>query len=271
MLIDSIMYKIDGFYLYRVGYLVHPLIELKGGDDYSKWEFQLYSSMLTITTLYQQSVYNFKSSKVASEKLLNVLRGIIKDKPNPITVNHEFVIKSALTEFENVLSAEFGVMDVYLIRQKRGYNTNDLIDNGMILFPPDLSDKVPEAVSDIRAATKCIAFVLPTAAGFHLHRANEAVLHRYFDEVTNKMPRPNGRNIGDYLRILDDGNIGEKRIRSALRDLKDLHRNPLVHPEHSLDSIDEAISLLNSIQSVMVHMLRAIPDQQTNNTQDVAP
>jgi hypothetical protein len=114
-----------------------------------------------------------------------------------------------------------------------------------------------------------MAWELPTAAGFHLHRANESVLHCWYDSVSNGQTRPAGRNIGDYLKVVNEQNLGSAKIRSALKDLKDLHRNPLIHPEDSLESVDEAIALLGSIQAVVVSMLKdiafpaAMPDVQT--------
>jgi hypothetical protein len=48
-------------------------------------------------------------------------------------------------------------------------------------------------------------------------------------------------------------------VKAALRDLKNLHRNPLIHPDHSLESADEAIALMNGIHTVMVYMLKEIP------------
>src|SRR5207237_4692263 len=101
------------------------------------------------------------------------------------------------SEFEHVLGAEFGLMNMYLIQKIRGFTTTDLIVNGAVLFPEDLLFKVPEAELDITSATRCIAFELPTAAGFHLHRANESVLHRYYDAASSGAPRLGGRNIGD--------------------------------------------------------------------------
>jgi hypothetical protein len=106
---------------------------------------------------------------------------------------------------------------------------------------------------------KCIAFELPTAAGFHLHRANESILHRYYDAVTGGNPRPTGRNIGDYLAKLREYNVGDARLLTALTDLKDMHRNPLIHPDQTLENIDEAIGLLGSIHNAVVYMLKAIP------------
>jgi hypothetical protein len=71
--------------------------------------------------------------------------------------------------------------------------------------------------------------------------------------------------MGDYLAVLERKNAAEKKVRSALRDLKDLHRNPLVHPEHSLDSIDQALAILGSVHAVMVYLLEAIPDPRLSN------
>jgi len=89
--------------------------------------------------------------------------------------------------------------------------------------------------------------------------ANESILHRYYDAVTAGKARPSGRNIGDYLAELRKYSAGDPKVLSALKDLKDLHRNPLIHPEDSLEDIDEAIALVNAIHSVAVHMLKAIP------------
>ncbi len=65
--------------------------------------------------------------------------------------------------------------------------------------------------------------------------------------------------MGDYINQLTQRKAGDPRVLSALKDLKDLHRNPLIHPEHSLDSVDQAIALMNGVHSVMVYMLADIP------------
>lgn len=98
-----------------------------------------------------------------------------------------------------------------------------------------------------------------TGAGFHLHRANEAVLRRYWDVVTEGTAHPKSRNIGDFLNEMDQKNFGDEKVRAALKDLKNLHRNPLIHPDHTIADAHEAIALMNSIHVVMVHMLKEIP------------
>src|SRR5574340_875955 len=161
-------------------------------------------------------------------------------------------------------------MSIFLIIKQRGYDTMDLIFRGHLLFPPELSQKVPEAVEDVKQATKCIAFELPTAAGFHLHRANESVLHRYYDAVSKGAARPDGRNIGDYLRAMREKNVGSDMVLSTLDTLKNLHRNPLIHPEHTLDTVDDAIALLGSVHAAVVHMLKEIPAEALPAPESIA-
>jgi hypothetical protein len=155
--------------------------------------------------------------------------------------------------------AELETLNAHFVTQKRGYDSMALIGYAEVIFPADLPSKVPDAVPDIREAGKCIAFELPTAAGFHLHRANEAIMHRYYDVVSGDKPRPKNRNIGGYLAAMTEGKFGDQRLLTALKDLNDLHRNPLIHPDQSLESIDDAIALMNAIHTAAVFMLKSIP------------
>jgi hypothetical protein len=255
------MLRIDAYYLYSTGAIIHPLEEMRAGDDFQQWALPMYSAQSRLEQLFNQSVFKLKTSLAAANKLYDTLTPLTDnfERDVQLTGAEAFAITEAIRGFETVLSAELGLMNIYLVTKKRGYDTTDIITNGIALFPDDLAEKVPDAVKDINEGTRCIAFELPTAAGFHLHRANESVLHRYYDVVMNGAPRPSGRNIGDYLKAMNDANAGDLAVRSSLKDLKDLHRNPLIHPEHSLDSVDDAIALLGGIQSVVVHMLKTIP------------
>lgn len=255
------MIKIDGFYLYSLGYSIHPLAGLPADAEFSEWLLPLYIAENAVEQFLDNSVFSPQFSRNAGIKLLKVLN-TLTSQPNrseKITAYEKYQISTALTEFEHVLAADFGMMNIWLVRQKRGYDTNALIESGWLLFPSDLCRKVPEAAPDIVAATKCIAFTLATAAGFHLHRANESVLRRYYDAVTNGAERPATRNIGDYIRELRERHVADDKVISALTDLKNLHRNPLIHPEESLETIDDAIALLGSVQATMNLMLKAIP------------
>jgi hypothetical protein len=85
------------------------------------------------------------------------------------------------------------------------------------------------------------------------------VLRVYWDNVTGGQERPKENNMGVYLRELDKRDKGKKSVRSHLRSIKDFHRNPLMHPEQSLESVEEALDLLAAIRSSIGYMMQEIP------------
>lgn len=260
----GVMIRITLFYQYRLASSLRPLSGLQAGATLKDSWYTLYNAETALTGLLSDLVIGpaLRMSVQSINALIRAVKKLTSDTNQSRTLDlmDIYSVQSALTNFETVFGAELEVADVYLVIKKRGYDTLTLINKAENLFPPKLVNKVPEAVLDIQQAGKCIAFELPTAAGFHLHRANELVLHRYYDAVTGGEPRPKNRNIGGYLNALDKHGVGDEKVKSALRDLKDLHRNPLIHPEDTLESIDDAIALLGSIQAVVVHMLKEIPE-----------
>lgn len=264
------MQRTDGNYLYTLGRQLQPLHDVSGGDTlYSAFAALIWAET-ALDPFLHNSIYKLRHSLQSGENLLWWVTRI-KDKAmassdfqnETVDVMDANNMKAALATFETNLAAEFAQLPTYLVAKKGGYDTSDLIENGTALFHPELSLKVPEAVSDIEQATRCIAFEVPTAAGFHLHRANEAVIKRYFNAVCGTVPPPKTEGMGTYLATMRDNAIGDQRVLAALRDLKDLHRNPLVHPGQSLESVEEAIDLLAAIRAAIGHMLKAIPRQPT--------
>lgn len=251
------MQRIDGYYLYRLGAAIHPLSEFryiaewetapdKAGDVFVR----LSAAENSLDEFLHRSVFQVRSCLQKGVDLLREVRTLkqkLYEARTPealLTFADAYPIQKALTDFEAAVSSELGVANVYLVTKKGGYDTNDLIENGGALFQAALALKVPAAIADIEQATRCIAFELPTAAGFHLHRANETVLKSYFDAVRGELPHPDNRNMGVYLAAMERHDIGDKRVRAALKDIKDLHRNPLIHPETALETVEEAIDLL---------------------------
>ncbi len=259
------MKRIDGFYLYSIGTTMRALSTILNNSKFIDIELPLLIAEGALEPILYQSVYKLKTSLQKGGELLAVIKRLRDaasketDKDKEIGWYSAYQISSGLTAFETVLAAELGLADMFLVSKKRGYDTFDLIEDGEVLFPDDLLKKVPETELDIKQGARCLAFELPTAAGFHFHRANESVLHRYYDASTGGKPRPSGRNIGDYIAELKKYKAGDAVVLSALKDLKDLHRNPLIHPEHTLENVDEAIALLGSIQGVIVNIVKAIP------------
>lgn len=261
------MLRISSYYFYQVGAAIRPLKELDYKSSNRTARQILYSGKNWLEDVLGQAGLRLKTSNPKGQELLkavNDLLGQIDAKQDALDEElgffDAFYIRSIAQEYETQLSAELQFSDLYLVTRKGGFDTTELAERGESIFPSNLPTKVPEAILDARQAARCLAFELPTAAGFHLHRANEAVLHRYYDVVTNGQQRPANRSIGSYIHELNKKNAGDAKVIAGLQSIKDLHRNPLIHPEESLDSVEEAIALHGAIQSVMVHMLKVIPD-----------
>ena len=183
-----------------------------------------------------------------------------------IPFNEQLSLLTELNTFENALLAEASMADAYYVLEKEPYSTLALITKGASLFPPNTLVKVPEAERDLNEVGKCIAFELPTAAAFHIHRATEAVLRRYWTAVSGNLPKPKLRTIGVYLAAMKKNKCGDGKVIAALSQMNELHRNPTIHPEDML-SLDEAIALLGIANSVVAAMLKEIPDVQPEQPQ----
>lgn len=99
---------------------------------------------------------------------------------------------------------------------------------------------------------------MATASGFHAYRVVEAVMRRYYTELTGGSPPPKVRSIGAYVRAMRSSKSGDERILCVLDQLGSLHRNPLIHPEVALTQ-DEAIAVLGMAHSCVTNMLSALP------------
>jgi hypothetical protein len=170
-----------------------------------------------------------------------------------------FTLSSAVSSFRTVLEAEFQTSALYLVTARRGYDIPTLLEQAEEIFPPELIKKVPDVRFDLREAGKCIAFNLGTGAGFHLLRALETVICAYWHVVMKGAGLPENRNIGAYIREMEKAKVGDGKVLAALRQIKDFHRNSLMHPEETLD-LDQAIALLGIVQSAIVAMLPTIPE-----------
>ena len=260
------MIRVDGSALYRFIASLPPLKTIRPEHSFVDIYSSVNGAWYWLDVFLNKSIFEPRTSYEEGHSLLTLLKevadkGLDKERDSD-EVGHFYTyrIHEALRQFETVLLAELRREDIYLVSRKRGYENEALIDNATVLFPPDLARKVPEATFDIQQAGRCIAFELSTAAGLHLLRGYEVVLHRYYDAVTQGAERPEGRNIGDYIKNLVEHGGSDEKLITALKGLKDFYRNPLIHPEESLDSIDDAIALMNLIQTVIVQMLKAIPE-----------
>lgn len=170
-----------------------------------------------------------------------------------------YEIESKWRAFEITLNADLAIANLYITTRKGAYDTLTMAEDGLSAFPSGIESKVPDAVSDSKQAARCLAFDLPTAAAFHMHRAHEAVIQAYCRAIVldeKKIPADK-RSQEHWIKAIESV-PGTEKVVSALRDIKDLHRNPVLHPQDSLNDSEEAIALLGAIYTSMTHMLKAI-------------
>jgi hypothetical protein len=174
----------------------------------------------------------------------------------------------AWASFESALGLELGRAPIYYVTPKSVFDTRMLIGKGSIVFTDATVDRLPkEAIDDTDQAGRCLAFSLGTAAGFHIARATEAVILRYMAVFGCAEPKESQRNWGFYLKSLTDAGANPKVV-AHLQQIKDLHRNPLIHPEISL-GMGEAVSLWSICTSAIQAMVADMETKSATPAADV--
>ncbi len=69
--------------------------------------------------------------------------------------------------------------------------------------------------------------------------------------------------MGVYLAELKKKKKGSGKVRNILTEIKNMHRNPIIHPEHTLDQ-KQALALMGVIHASITYMLEAIPTPPQN-------
>lgn len=262
------MQKLDPAFLFEIGDNVRAIKRVDASIEALDAYFALNGGKNAVTLATYQSIYasffhnplwQATSGLVGHiDKLLAHITPEGQDL-RQITRWQAVELQNLYSKFETIFISELQSLAVYMVTRKGGFDVDCMVDAGQAFFSDGLAAKVPDAIFDIEQAMRCIAFEVPTAAGFHLHRAHESVLRIYWDSVTNGKKRPKENNMGVYIRELDTADAGRQSVRDHLRSIKDFHRNPLMHPEESLKTIDEAIDLMAAIRCSIGYMLADIP------------
>jgi hypothetical protein len=261
------MIRISIPYVYNLLEALYPLTLIKQGDTLGNHLFNLFNADNLLDQFINQSLWG-QSLRVCRQPGNSLLRQIRELYGEEIQGEKEIeywrvvALQNQLTSFKAVLEAEFLITAAYLVTPQRGYDVATLIESAEVIFPTEVVVKVPEVTFDLREAGKCIAFDLGTAAGFHLLRALETVIREYWNVVMEGKPLPSNRNLGNYIKEMSDAGKGDRKVLAALKQIKDHHRNELMHPEERL-TLDEAIGLMGITQSAIVAMLKEIPERPT--------
>lgn len=216
-----------------------------------------------LRVLLQGSVFSptLRSSRPSALELYGMVEELAKKEKweTPIQPYEVAAIKNAYAPFKVAFLAELGTFPSYFVTQKGSHDTLTLLDQPSLMFPDDLQDKVPEAMFDVAQSGKALCYELPTAAAFHVFRATESVLRRYYSHVTGGKAQPKVRNIAVYVNAMRQQKTGNEKILSVVKQMSDLHRNPLIHPEAVL-TLNEAIATIGIAHSAITAMLAELPN-----------
>ncbi len=168
-------------------------------------------------------------------------------------------IKWRAEKFFNAFEIELRDFHTYLLPDIGLFGINRLMEAGAVAFNPDTKLIIGSNVlMEVREAGRSLAFGLHTASGYHILRAAEMVIWRYMDHVgrpLSSLPKKS-HNWGAYVKILRSATKANQKIVNHIYEIKEYHRNPIIHPEETL-SENQAKSLL----SVCETLIQSIADE----------
>jgi hypothetical protein len=139
--------------------------------------------------------------RLATYVELDVLRDELGSTEPESTLNERDAkrLRGIATQIRQTVVAEGSGLFAYVTGDKR-LDVQKLLEDPASLFPPGVFDVLSsKAQTDVAEAFKCIALERSTAAAFHLMRASEESLRRFY-EATVGMGRGQGADVAS-----DDG------------------------------------------------------------------
>jgi hypothetical protein len=164
-------------------------------------------------------------------------------------------ISRIANEVQITMLAEAKGQVAFITRDKR-FPVDRLLDDVASLMPDGVFHALPDhAKYDFAEAGRCIAFELPTAAGFHLMRGTEAVLRDFYQRIV-KRDRVDPLLWGPMTNHLRGRRVVPPDVlMNNLDNIRKSFRNPTQHPEKIYD-IDEAQDLMGLAVEVVTRMQR---------------
>jgi hypothetical protein len=280
-IMGAAMQRIDGAYVYELGAKLRPILSLREEEGTKRIHihYVIGPAIEAIQVFLFNSVFIYHARTVHSSAtaLLDALLSMDIDFGNYTTFDEAVsewsvqTLKEKFKSFEAILLAELQSFPLYLVFSKGGFDVVSLTDARLSLFPSSLSGKCHEAVDDILMGARSMAFELWTAMGFHFHRANEAVLRRYYESVIGNEKRPKHLTMGTMVSSMEQHDVGDSNIRAALKNITNFHRNPIAHPDHKIADGDEALSLYAAIRACMGYMLDKLPVADVDQVIELTP
>jgi hypothetical protein len=152
--------------------------------------------------------------------------------------------KNALQEFRHVFSAECRNSETYFMEKKVGFDISTLLHSAEENLHESIRPSVPKlALDELREAGRCLALESYTASGFHTLRGLEVMMAAYYKAVSGNSKE--FKSWFDYVEALEelasDDSSPQKhpssKVAAMLDRMRQLDRNPLMHPSDTLDEV----------------------------------
>jgi hypothetical protein len=216
-------------------------------------------AFLRETDEVKDSLEKSRSSAAMLLKSLDEIYNALRlDGTRVITIPEAQAIFTARDEFEKNFEIERQNMKVFTVTPKGIHDIRLLIEKAEYKFESHTRSVFTERVIyDLRQAGRCLAFEVPTAMAFHVMRATETIIKDYY-EVLAGNPWPYAqRDWGRYIAELEKLPDFSPVITGRLREIKDLNRNPLIHPEEVV-TLGEAPVIFDLCNGVIYYMVEEI-------------
>jgi hypothetical protein len=261
------MQRVNEYDFYKLAERLVPLKRLSKDVEYAEAFLDFYNARISVEALIKnlplvvsrhagQALVAAITSCVPADFGEAIKKGVQTDPKKPPMIWSWQIsgIASAINSFETILAAECQVLDTYLILKTGAYSTADLVERAHIVFGDDASKLTAECRADFDQAGRSLAFMLPTAAAFHTLRGTEAVIRNYYQAVVGSVPKKIPRNWAAYISLLER-NGADKDILAFIDHVRTGYRNPILHPDETVDASQASI-LFGACISLVTLILR---------------
>lgn len=236
-----IKFRPNEFYLAAI--YLHPVLELPDETNRDLFISRIVGARCALCFFTGDLVDKLlPSSKKRAEALMQDIDAItfhrqIEGLPNLAT------IQNAIRKFEVMLDEELNAAPIFCLEPVGNLSTDRLLDGAHKGYAPAVSAILEQICRDeIDESGRCLAHERATASGFHILRAVELTVRQYLLSIPDFiMPALNRQNWGEYIKLLKDNGASRGAVDN-LQNLKDNFRNPLMHPNDSLQ-LTESINL----------------------------
>ena len=162
-------------------------------------------------------------------------------------------LRRLVESFSTTLTDELGATHNYVVTDKGNLSVDRLIEGASKQYPQRVKDLIGTIIQkEIDDAGKCLAYAMFTACGFHILRSVEMAIEGYLLTTKHTLPPQPNRSWSTYLK--------ELRSVPAHTDVLDIitvlnrKRNPLMHPEDTLD-LSDALQLFCLCEAAITSLM----------------